>query len=248
MKTIRRFFTLVLVPFFGLFSVGVLHAEASDIIIPEFSLDNVTLEDAVMSVIRKSVEVDPRKQGVNVIIKKGNAEVTKLTLKLKGQSVKSILRTIADLSGLELAQEKGAYVLKTRNESAAEVPLVCGPLNKVVLLPNQTRQAADIPGYAEKLIIPAIHLSGTPLNEAFRILVEKARNAVTDPDIHISMEVSLGRALTDREFDRADSGARSGPPITLNLENQSFATVLEKFAGQLGLKVKQRNGHYRIEP
>jgi hypothetical protein len=247
MKTIRRFFTLVLVPFFGLLSVGVPHAEASDIIIPEFSLDNVTLEDAVMSVIRKSVEVDPRKPGVNVIIKKGNAEVTKLTLKLKAQSVKSILRRIADLSGLELAEEKGAYVLKTRNESAAEVPLVRGPLSKVVLLPNQTRQAADIPGYAEKLIIPAIHLSGTPLNEAFRILVEKARNAVTDPDINISMQVRLGRVLTDREFDRNDPG-RSGPPITLNLENQSLATVLEEFAGQLGLKVNQRNGHYRIEP
>lgn len=247
MKTIRRFFTLVLVAFCGLLSVSVLHAEASDIIIPEFSLDNVTLEDAVMSVIRKSVEVDPCKQGVNVIMKKGNAEVAKLTLKLQGQSVKSILRTIADLSGLELAQEKSAYVLKPRKETTAVVPLVRAPLNKVVLLPNQTRQAADIPGYAEKLIIPAIHLSGTPLNEAFRILVEKARNAVTDPDIHISMQVRLGRVLTDREFDRNDPG-RSGPLITLNLENQSLAMVLEKFAGQLGLKVKQRNGHYRIEP
>lgn len=46
MKTIRRFFTLVLVAFCGLLSVSVLHAEASDIIIPEFSLDNVTLAPA----------------------------------------------------------------------------------------------------------------------------------------------------------------------------------------------------------
>jgi hypothetical protein len=93
------------------FSLG---AAPGDIIIPEISLENSTLESAVGEVVKKSVEADPRKQGVNVILKNVGANAPKISLQLKGQSVQSILQMMANLSGLKLVQDKGAYFLEGR--------------------------------------------------------------------------------------------------------------------------------------
>lgn len=113
MISIQRAAILLLL-FCGILTPLSLRAAPGDIVIPELSIENSTLIDAIGIVSKKAMEADPRKQGINVILKNVGANVPKISLQLKGKPVQSIFQIIADLSGLKLTQDKGTYILVGR--------------------------------------------------------------------------------------------------------------------------------------
>jgi beta-lactamase regulating signal transducer with metallopeptidase domain len=85
-------------------------AKGGDIILPTVEFRDAKLEEALEFIRVKSRDLDPAKQGVNILVK-GAGNTASITMSLKNVLVAEALRYVAELSGLRLTVEKDTFVI-----------------------------------------------------------------------------------------------------------------------------------------
>jgi hypothetical protein len=94
--------------------------KAGGIIVPKLDFKEATPREAVDFMRRKSAELDPEKQGFNIVLRlHDGAPERKITLALSNVPALEALKYIATLSGLDLEIEDHAIVLNERPRNAA---------------------------------------------------------------------------------------------------------------------------------
>ncbi|MFN0075252.1 MAG: hypothetical protein ACKVY0_02135 [Prosthecobacter sp.] len=83
---------------------------ADQIIFPTVQFAGATIAEAAEYIRVKSRDLDPAKQGVNIVVKPGGPD-TKITLDLRNIPVSHAIAYIAELSGHQLTADGHAYLL-----------------------------------------------------------------------------------------------------------------------------------------
>jgi general secretion pathway protein D len=96
----------------------VLAQKLKNIILPEFRIDNGTIDDAVSLFVDRSKALDPDKQGVNIIVKpEASTKSKQFTLTLKNVPLGEALRYATQLAGLKYKVEEYAIYIVPLEES-----------------------------------------------------------------------------------------------------------------------------------
>ena len=122
-------------------------AKADSIIIPRVEFRIATPQEAVDFLRKKSRELDPDRQGVNLVIEPPSEPDAQITLALSNISLTEALKYVAALSDLEIVSEPQAIVLRPSKKGAhaGPPPLENGSaIHDGVLKP--TPEAIPVPG------------------------------------------------------------------------------------------------------
>ena len=117
--------------------------KARGIIVPKIELREAALAEVVDFLRKKSVELDPDKVGVNLILKPGTVSEVKITLTLNNIPLLEAVRYTAGLANLDLDldSEADALVLHSRNTGAARGAETSGPNATYSVTTSGTLQA-----------------------------------------------------------------------------------------------------------
>jgi len=90
---------------------------AKGIILPHIELKDATVDECVEYLRQKSIELDPAKKGLNIVVKhsKSSAEA-RITLSLAKIPVAEALRYVASLAGLEITTQADGFLLHPADE------------------------------------------------------------------------------------------------------------------------------------
>lgn len=83
----------------------------SSIIFPNISFTDATLDEALHYIRIKSRDIDPSKNGVNIVQKPDAATDAKITLSLRNVPVNEALRYLAELTGNKLTTEGNTFIV-----------------------------------------------------------------------------------------------------------------------------------------
>lgn len=173
----------------------------------------------------KSIQNDPGKKGINVIINapKG-ASSTKLTMELKDIPLSDALRHVAQLSNMKLVFTDTACVL----ESNATVKTVSK--NGVTTSITVGNSANSVATKAAKIILPRVEFSDAKISDALDFLREKGVNLI------------LKRP---KAWDEAGG---SEPSITLSLKDVPLSEALRYASELAGMKLTAEENAYILSP
>lgn len=87
-------------------------AAAAEILLPSVQFQDATLEEAVEYVRIKSQQLDPAKQGLNILVKPGANAQARITLELKNVPAYEALRYTAELAGCRLVIDGKVMVIE----------------------------------------------------------------------------------------------------------------------------------------
>lgn len=88
--------------------------KAKEIIIPKVEFRDATVREALDFIRRKALEIDPQKQGVNILLNEANGPVEQLvSLSLADVPVLEVLKLTAELGKLDLEIRDAAIVLSS---------------------------------------------------------------------------------------------------------------------------------------
>ena len=88
---------------------------AAKIVIPKLVFDQATLDEGVEYLRKKSIELDPEKQGVNIVVKHSKTSPeARITVSLSNIPLSEAIRYITELAGLELSADEHAFVLAAK--------------------------------------------------------------------------------------------------------------------------------------
>jgi len=91
--------------------------KAAKIVIPSIEFAEAPLSVAIEFLVKKSLELDPEKKGVNVILQmSGDAKPPAITLNLRNVPLLQALKYVAQLTGLELVADERALRLQPKTE------------------------------------------------------------------------------------------------------------------------------------
>lgn len=85
---------------------------AAEILLPSVQFEDATLEEAVEYVRIKSQQLDPAKQGLNILVKPGANAQARITLELKNVPAYEALRYTAELAGCRLVIDGKVMVIE----------------------------------------------------------------------------------------------------------------------------------------
>ena len=91
---------------------GIPEQKAHKIIFPRVEFQEASLSDAVAYLKAKSRELDPEKQGVDIILHPSAGNGAKITLSLKEIPLSEVLGYISDLAGVKLRYESYAVTFR----------------------------------------------------------------------------------------------------------------------------------------
>lgn len=134
-------------------------AKAWAILLPQVEFRGATLDESIQALRARSRELDPARQGVNIVCMAPMPADKKLDLRLTNVPLREALRYVAQLSGLRLAAEQTALVLKP------------GDLNGA---PPGFR-GSSAAQTASQMILPQVEFRETTLPEAVDYLVTRSR-------------------------------------------------------------------------
>jgi beta-lactamase regulating signal transducer with metallopeptidase domain len=139
------------------------------IVIPELRLENATLSEALTFLAEKSRELDPAKQGVNIVHLPAPGEpAPQLTVDLRSIPLTEALRYVADLSGYVL--EYGATAVTLRGIGTAPQAAANSPVPPA----DKTGGGSGRTGLAARLVLPEATFRNAPLPDVIRFLQEKS--------------------------------------------------------------------------
>jgi hypothetical protein len=202
------------------------------IIIPAMEFVDTPLPDALEFLQQRSVELDPSKEGINIIVKPGSLQDALLTLNLKQIPLRQALIYMAELSGGGITVEKYAVVLgyeKTPDSVANSA--------------DSQENIAAIQQKLETIIVPSVHLQDTPLSDALEFLQQMSvelDSAEANPQLKgINLILNMP-SLNDQYpfgggFD-AGGGSAIDTPITLKLTNVPLGEALRYTCSLAGLE------------
>ncbi len=88
---------------------------ADKIILPSLEFRDASLSECIEYLRVQSRDLDPDKQGINILVKPGGNETTRITLSLKNVPVSEALRYCAELANHKLSADEQAFVLTPNN-------------------------------------------------------------------------------------------------------------------------------------
>jgi len=176
-------------------SVSPLQAKLDSIVIPRVKFENATLQQAVQSLVKKSVELDittkdPAQRGVNIMLKSpSGTNGTTLSVDLSHTTLGNALKSIAELQGMHLQVEKTSVLLTSpqllEDEQAQTPSAILSSPGKVmvekkpaaaeILLPSVQFQDATLEEAVEYVRIKSQQLD--PARQGLNILVKPGANA-----------------------------------------------------------------------
>jgi hypothetical protein len=134
-------------------------AKAWAIVLPQIEFRAATLDESIQALRAKSRELDPTRQGVNIVCMAPMPADKKLDLRLTNVPLHEALRYVAQLSGLRLSAEPTALILKPGERS--------GPPSGV--------RGSSAAQTASQMIVPQVEFRETTLPEALDYLVTRSR-------------------------------------------------------------------------
>jgi len=93
--------------------IAPLVAKCRSLVIPQIAFREASLKDVVAFLVEQSHQLDPAKEGVNIVLDLQGAEPQLLTLALRNVPLGDALRYVTMLTGLELKYEPLAVVIST---------------------------------------------------------------------------------------------------------------------------------------
>ncbi|MBM4154482.1 MAG: type II and III secretion system protein [Lentisphaerae bacterium] len=93
--------------------VAPLVAKCRSLVIPQIEFREASIKDVVAFLVERSHQLDPAKDGVNIVLDLQGAEPPLLTLALRNVPLGDALRYVTMLTGLELKYEPLAVVIST---------------------------------------------------------------------------------------------------------------------------------------
>lgn len=177
----------------------------SDLIVPELEFSGTPLTDAVTIIQQKSVELDPAKQGVNIVILSPELRKKPVTLKLKNATLSDTIRYTSMLVNARMNTTRFAVTISSRN------------VDKVELVVQDTE---SMEARLENIILPKVEFKDTPLVEALDFLV--SQSGELDPSRKGGVNIIY----------RGEREAEGRAPITLQLSNIPLRETL-KYTAQI---------------
>lgn len=92
-------------------AAAALDKKLASIVIPEIEFREANLTDVIQFLAETAKAHDPDKKGVNILLM-DKEEMVRITMSLKDVSLRSVLRYVAELSGLSMNLEDGIVVLR----------------------------------------------------------------------------------------------------------------------------------------
>jgi len=199
-----------------------IEAKARRIVLPHVEFQEAVLADVVNFLMFKSLELDPDKKGVNIIISAPpEAQTARITLNLREVPLLDVLRYTTEITGLRMTAEENAFVLSSAKAPAAGPPRPAAPGGA----------AAE---KAKRIVLPSMEFVEAPLPSVVEFLVAKSREL--DPE-----KVGLTIIL------RPPPGAKP-PAITLNLRNVPLLKALGYIAQLANMELAASDHALRLEP
>jgi type II secretory pathway component HofQ len=88
--------------------------KAAKIVIPSIEFVEAPLSSVIEFLVKKSLELDPEKKGVNIILQLSDAKPPAITLNLRNVPLLQALKYVAQLSGLEIVADERVLQLQQK--------------------------------------------------------------------------------------------------------------------------------------
>ncbi|MDF1814824.1 MAG: hypothetical protein P1V20_21650 [Verrucomicrobiales bacterium] len=131
----------------------------NSLILPVMNFEDTPLSDAVAYLQQKSVELDPAREGVNIVIVEPDLRQNPVTLKLKYAPLGDVIRYTAMVAGAQM---------KTTNFA---ITITSPPEEKEA---SGEQDTAEIEKKMNNIVIPSVEFSDTPLTDALSFLAMKS--------------------------------------------------------------------------
>ncbi len=204
--------------------------KAQKIIIPQVELSGASIEEALDFLRAKSRELDPDKQGINIIVKDGGVPADKrITLSLRDVPLPEALHYLAELSHMVAVYEPYAVVVRH-----------IGPPGGLKFDKRSVGAKASEPARspvierAAQIIIPKLNFNGVSLSEAIDFLRVKSRDI--DPQ-----KLGVNIIVNDDE-------GPSMVKLTLNLTNIPLTEALRYVTELAGMRLVAGENGYVVQP
>lgn len=93
--------------------IAPLVAKCRALVIPHIEFRDAALKDVVQFLVEQSRELDPAKEGVNIVLDLQEMKPATLTLALRNSPLSEVLRYVTQLTGLQLEYEPMAVVISS---------------------------------------------------------------------------------------------------------------------------------------
>jgi hypothetical protein len=90
---------------------------ANKIILPQVQFHEATLDEAITFIRIKSLQLDPEKKGVNILVKPGGDPKARITMQLKDVPAYEALRYCAEIAGHALSVDGDVFVITPKDPS-----------------------------------------------------------------------------------------------------------------------------------
>ena len=87
-------------------------SKARGLVISSVEFDDTSLEEAIRYLTEKSIELDPGKKGLNLLLGRGVDPSTPVSLRLKNVPLSNVLGYVADYTGLKLRADRYAILVE----------------------------------------------------------------------------------------------------------------------------------------
>lgn len=196
--------------------------KAEKIILPKIEFVDVTVKEAVDFFIAKSRALDPKKTGVNIVLKLPATDTTKLSLSLEDVPLSEALKYLAGLANLKLVASPDAILLKPVEGQA------------VLAEPAAGTPEAALLKRARSIVLPSVQFKDVTVTECVDFLRAKSRDL--DPQKKpVNIVMMPSKTSGDVE-------------ITLNLTNVSVLEILHYVADLSGLKLEVNASAFALHP
>jgi hypothetical protein len=212
---VHRFTAIVLAfTFAGLLRGESRYSALDAIVVPKTEFVGAEVAECISSLAQKSWALDPAGVGVSLVLRvPRGTKLPRVTLNLADQSLRTVLKSLAEQAGCEMKVEPWAVVL----------------FPKGAKLPVASQTDADPAAAAEQkrlnaIRVPRVTFAGATLKEALTFFVEKAKRL--DPQ---------GSGLTlDSKLNEEQAGTR----VALTLANCPLDEALRYLCEVGGVKMR----------
>lgn len=207
---------------------------AKEIILPSVAFQNATLEEAVNFLRTKTQQLDPEKQGINIVVNIPKETATgRLTLNLKDVPLSEALSYVAQLMGLTLVYEGNNCVFKPLGTPATTGQDITTPA------PIKAGAPDFVATKAEKIIIPSLEIKETAVSETIEFL--RVMSQQHDPE-------KKGVNLILKRAKAWDEPGGSEPVISLSLKDIPLTEALKYVAELATLRISAQADAYVLSP
>lgn len=195
----------------------VLQDRLKQIVLPSLKFKETPLKDVVDYLKMKSRELDPARQGVNVLARPGEKRLeTPITLTLTNVTLGDALHAVADLAGMRMQVQAYAVILDVARPTAAAAPAPAPAAAAPLLQGDEVKRA-------ERIILPFVEFRDATVEEAIEFF--RTKSLAHDPDKK-GVKILL----------RGD--AKSAPKLTLSLKDVPLMEALRYTAELAQLQLK----------